>query len=171
MEQTLTSNLFGQIMNRIPDAVAFLRGSAEYPDINGVVYFWQTNKGAVVAAEINGLPRQKQTACEHPLFALHIHEGYSCTGDAKDPFANAGAHYNPENCMHPAHAGDLPPLFSNGGRAWMAVLTDRFAVHSVIGRTVIIHSHADDFMTQPSGAAGSKIACGIICAIWRESSI
>ena len=44
----------------------------------------------------------------------------------------------------------------------MAVLTDRFCVEEVIGRTVIIHSDPDDFHTQQSGNAGKKIACGVI---------
>ena len=44
----------------------------------------------------------------------------------------------------------------------MSVLTDRFTVREIIGKVVIIHSQADDFKTQPSGNAGSKIACGKI---------
>ena len=42
------------------------------------------------------------------------------------------------------------------------VLTDRFSVAEVIGRTLVIHSDPDDFRTQPSGNAGTKIACGVI---------
>ena len=48
------------------------------------------------------------------------------------------------------------------GFAWMAVLTDRFRVPDILGRTVIVHSQPDDFTTQPSGNAGAKIACGVI---------
>lgn len=44
----------------------------------------------------------------------------------------------------------------------MAVKTDRFRVEEIIGRTVVIHSGADDFKSQPSGNAGEKIACGVI---------
>ncbi len=55
------------------------------------------------------------------------------------------------------HAGDLPPLLSNNGRAYCQVLTGRFRVSDVIGKTVVIHSGPDDFMTQPSGNAGEKI--------------
>jgi len=44
----------------------------------------------------------------------------------------------------------------------MKVLSDRFCVKEIIGRTVIIHSSPDDFYTQPSGNAGTKIACGVI---------
>ena len=90
----------------------------------------------------------------------HIHEGGACTGDG---FADTGGHYNPAGADHPCHAGDLPPLFATGGgRAELRVLTDRFSVREIIGRTVVIHSGPDDFTTQPAGNAGSKIACGVI---------
>ena len=48
------------------------------------------------------------------------------------------------------------------GKAYMKVLTGRFCVEEVIGRTVILHIDPDDFHTQPSGNAGRKIACGVI---------
>jgi Cu-Zn family superoxide dismutase len=35
-------------------------------------------------------------------------------------------------------------------------------VNDVIGRTVVVHSGADDFRTQPAGNAGRKIGCGVI---------
>ena len=79
-----------------------------------------------------------------------------------DPLANAMSHYNPDGCVHPYHAGDLPPLFGNDGLALSLFLTNRFSVDEVIGRTVIIHDHPDDFVTQPSGNSGAKIACGVI---------
>ena len=40
--------------------------------------------------------------------------------------------------------------------------TDRFEPEDIIGHTVVIHSQADDFRSQPSGDSGEKIACGII---------
>ena len=58
-------------------------------------------------------------------------------GTPEDPFALAEGHYNPDNCPHPYHAGDLPPLFGNKGIAWSAFLTDRFRVGDVIGKTVL----------------------------------
>ena len=162
MERSLTRNLLMQILNRLPDAEANIRGSAEYPDINGKVSFWVVNKGIVVLANIHGLPPKGNAACDRSFFAMHIHDGNSCTGNAEDPFANAGVHFNPEKCMHPAHAGDLPPLLSNEGDAWVTVLTDRFTLRSIVGKTVIVHLNPDDFKTQPAGAAGKKIACGVI---------
>lgn len=79
-----------------------------------------------------------------------------------DPFADTMGHYNPNGCEHPYHAGDLPPLFGNNGIALSLFLTNQFSVNEVIGKTIVIHDHPDDFITQPSGNSGTKIACGVI---------
>jgi Cu-Zn family superoxide dismutase len=34
--------------------------------------------------------------------------------------------------------------------------------HSIIGLAVVIHAGKDDFTSQPSGAAGPRVACGVI---------
>lgn len=125
--------------------------------------FYQTPYGVLTVAEVMGLP--SDGVCGKPIFGFHIHDGQSCRGNAADPFSGAGMHYNPEACPHPYHAGDLPPLFGAGGFAFTTVLTGRFTVDEIIGRTVIIHSHPDDFMTQPSGNSGQKIACGEILSM------
>ena len=140
----------------VPSAAAVLRGSALYPDLKGKVRFFQTDAGVIVMADISGLP--KQDACGG-VFGFHIHEGMRCGGD---DFAETKGHFNPSNCAHPYHAGDLPPLFSNDGYAWMAVLTDRFRLEEIIGHTIVIHAKPDDFTTQPAGNSGMKIACGVI---------
>ncbi len=150
----------------MPDAAAVISGSESYPDINGTVWFYQTAEGVLVWAEIFGLPYSAEK-CGGKIFGFHIHSGESCTGTADDPFADALTHYDPDSCPHPAHAGDLPPLFGNMGHAFSAFLTDRFTVSEILGRTVIIHSDADDFSTQPAGNAGKKIACGSIRPVAR----
>lgn len=152
---------YAAVLNRRPNAVAEIFGSDEYSAIRGRVSFYAVKCSVLVAAEISGLPAG-MNGCDGGIFAFHIHEGERCTGDAADPFADVGAHYNPDNCPHPFHAGDLPPLFGNNGYAFSAFLTDRFSVDEIIGRTVIVHAGIDDFGTQPSGNAGSKIACGRI---------
>ncbi len=139
-----------------PDAVAIIRGSSEAPCISGQVCFYQKTGRVMVVADIRGLPPDSSAG----FFGLHIHEGDNCGGTE---FSGTGSHYNPSNTAHPRHAGDLPPLLLCQGGAYMAVCTDRFCVGDVIGRTVVIHSHPDDFRSQPAGNAGSKIACGVIC--------
>lgn len=149
------------LLDKRPDAVARLRGGANHQSIRGTVSFFQSVGGVLVMAEVNGLPAERG-ACAENIFGFHIHEGGSCTGNSKDPFADAGTHFNPNDCLHPQHAGDLPPLFGNNGYAFTVFLTDRFSVDDVIGRVLIIHSRPDDFTTQPAGNSGEKIACGMI---------
>ena len=139
-----------------PSAVAMVRGSAAEPDLQGRVHFFQMDDGVLVIADISGLPEQNPCG---GVFGFHIHEGRGCGGD---DFAETKGHFNPTNCAHPYHAGDLPPLFSNQGSTWMAVLTDRFQLDEIIGRTVVVHLQPDDFMTQPAGNSGRKIGCGVI---------
>lgn len=143
-------------INSRPDALAEISGSPEFPDISGTVKFYHNSQGVIIYAVVNGLPKDKS------FFGFHIHSGSECTGDMKDPFSNAMAHYNPNNSEHPHHAGDLPPLLGNDGLAISIFLTNRFSVDEVIGKVIIIHSNPDDFTTQPSGNSGEKIACGII---------
>ena len=132
-----------------------------YPNINGTITFKRKEDGVLVTAEIWGLP-YKKNICDNEIFALHIHNGNSCTGNAIDSFANAGTHYNPNKCKHPEHAGDLPPLFGNNGYAYLSTYTNRFSIDEIIGKVIIIHDKPDDFTSQPSGNSGNKIACGKI---------
>jgi Cu-Zn family superoxide dismutase len=141
-------------------AVAHIRGSRDFPALHGTVQFRQTHRGVLVTAEILNLPTEGFP--QYGVFGFHIHAGHACSGPASDPFAEAGGHYNPTEAPHPFHAGDLPPLFGNDGYAYMEVLTDRFSLAEVIGRTVVIHRQPDDFTSQPAGNAGMRIGCGVI---------
>ncbi|MGN0166129.1 MAG: superoxide dismutase family protein [Lachnospiraceae bacterium] len=143
-----------------PQAVAEIKGTGKYNNLTGKVQFFELDNGVMVAAEFFGLPIGE--VCKNPVFAFHIHSGNRCTGNMEDPFADAMGHFNPGNCMHPYHAGDLPPVFDNNGYAFQMFLTNRFSVDDIIGKTVILHSNPDDFTTQPSGNSGNKIACGVI---------
>ncbi len=144
-------------------ATAHICGGREYSGLDGTACFKQTDAGVLVTVRVTGLPQN--TICNGGIFALHIHDGDSCTGSCDDEFSNAGSHYNPQGCEHPYHAGDLPPLFGNNGFAYMSVLTNRFTVSEIIGKVLIIHDNKDDFTTQPSGNAGKKIACGRIIRV------
>lgn len=153
---------FLSVFNRAPQAVAKIKGSKEYSDIEGYVRFYQTRYGAIVISEISGL-KSSDEENKSPIFAYHIHEGENCSGNNEDAFADVGMHYNPSDYKHPYHAGDLPPLFVGSDElSFSVVLTNRFNVQEIIGRSIIIHSSVDDFTSQPSGNAGIKIACGEI---------
>ncbi len=142
------------------NAAAEIRGGNGYPDLRGTATFLTTDLGILVTLKVDGLP--KEEVCNGGIFALHIHEGESCTGNGGDTFSNAGTHYNPSNCPHPYHAGDLPPLIGNDGFAYMTILTNRFTINDILGRVIVIHEGKDDFSTQPAGNAGAKIGCGEI---------
>lgn len=148
-------------LNRKADAEACIKGGGKYPCIKGNVQFYRLCEGVLVKAEIDGLPLGEKP-CAESVFAFHIHEGTECSGNQDDCFADAKGHYNPFNCPHPYHAGDMPPLFGVNGSAFLMFVTDRFKIEEVLGRAVIVHKMSDDFHTQPSGNAGEKIACGII---------
>ena len=152
---------YAAVLMHKPNTYAIIKGSEKYPNIIGIVRFYQLRNGVLVAAEINGLP-YSDSICKNQIYGFHIHSGNKCDGDMTDPFSGAMAHYNPAKCNHPFHAGDLPPLFGSRGYAFSVFLSDRFSLSEVLGKTVIIHGNPDDFTTQPSGNAGEKIACGVI---------
>ncbi len=152
---------FSGLFRGRPQALANVTGSSRYPELQGQVRFYQTVHGVLVVTELMGLPAANDP-CASPIYALHIHEGNSCTGNASDPFMNVGNHYNPDFCPHPYHAGDLPPVWNADGYAFSACLTGRFSVDEIVGRTVILHAGLDDFTSQPAGNAGVKMACGEI---------
>lgn len=164
MEFIDEKNILTYLSHMHPTAIARIRGSKEYPDIRGTVALYQTSWGVYVIHSINGLP-YGDNPCGNGVLGFHIHDGKECLGNDQDPFVNAGQHFNPGECAHPFHAGDLPPLFVNDGYAWGAVMTHRFSVKDVVGLTVIVHSKADDFTSQPSGNSGDKIACGVISLV------
>lgn len=142
-----------------PKALAYVAGNESFPQLNGMVKFYPApqQKGLLVEAEFFNLPNSMEGST-NAFFGFHIHEN----GDCSNSFQNTGSHYNPLGLAHPFHAGDMPPLMSNNGYAWMAFFDARITIEEILGKSLIVHRLPDDFTTQPSGDAGEKIACGII---------
>ena len=140
--------------DRLPTAKAVIKGYGDFDKLRGEVLFYPINGMVLVCAGVYGFPKERSQ-----FHGFHIHDGKSCTGTE---LADTKGHYDPEDRPHPFHAGDLPPLLSCAGIAYMEVLTDRFTIEEVIGKTAVIHSGSDDFRSQPSGDSGKKIACGEI---------
>ncbi len=103
---------------------------------------------------------------------VHIHEVGECS--APD-FESAGGHYNPAGAQHGLlnpegpHAGDLPNLMvSENGTVDYVVTTALVTVDGERtlfdsdGSALIIHGDADDYITDPGGDSGSRVACGVI---------
>ena len=121
--------------------------------------------GVKITLAVKGL-----TAGDH---AIHIHETAKCEGP---DFKSAGGHFNPEHKKHGtesadgAHAGDMPnfTVDAKGGSTASVIapgVTMDDGPHSVFtggGTALVIHEKADDMKTDPAGAAGNRIACGLI---------
>lgn len=164
---TPSENFIHILSENVPAAIAFISGNESNPNLKGTVKFYKTSYyGVLIEAEIYGLPDNiNENASEKTstFYAMHIHENGNCTL----PFDQTGEHFNPTGQPHPFHAGDLLPLLSSYGFAWSVFYDERFSVDEIMGRSVIIHSHPDDFTSQPSGNSGTKIGCGVIQSILR----
>ena len=150
----------GEKADGIAKAVAVLHPT-KGSEAHGTVTFERMGAGIAIGAEIEGL-----TPGRH---GFHIHE----LGDCSAPDAtSAGGHFNPEGSRHGApedqerHVGDLGNVTANDSGAAGYKRTDgRVAFegpHSIIGRAVIVHAGEDDLHSQPTGAAGPRVACGVI---------
>lgn len=159
MPDTTPSAIFNDILRRnAPDAVAWIRGNEDNPQLSGVVRFFSTPyEGTVVEAELFGLPNIRIPHSSN-FYAMHIHENGNCSL----PFDKTGEHYSRTPESHPQHTGDMVAIMGNQGYAWTAFYDKRFKIPEIMGRSVIIHAMPDDFMTQPSGNSGEKIGCGVI---------
>jgi Cu-Zn family superoxide dismutase len=131
--------------------------------ISGVIDFTQTPEGLHIHGTISGL-------APGSVHAIHIHE----FGDqnSADGMA-AGGHYNPEGHKHGApggaehHAGDFGNITADAsGTATVDLTVNDISIAGmkdpIIGRGVVIHAKADDFVTQPTGNAGGRIGVGVI---------
>lgn len=166
MKDTEPEMIFADLLEDTPPkAVAWIRGNAQNPQLNGSVKFFSTPyMGLLIEAEVYGLPEDNATPLSYGFYAMHIHENGDCT----PPFDQTGGHYNPASRQHPDHAGDMIPLMGNHGYAWLSFYDERFTIAEIVGRSVIIHKMPDDFKSQPSGDAGEKIGCGSITSYYPD---
>ncbi|TVR82500.1 MAG: superoxide dismutase family protein [Rhodospirillales bacterium] len=128
----------------------------------GTVTLRQTHHGTLLHARLHGLPPGVR--------AFHIHE----TGLCEPPdFASAEGHYNPTGDKHGflaeegMHAGDMPNIhIPESGELEIEVLAHMVDLDDNLfdadGSSIVIHEGADDYKTDPAGAAGPRIACGVI---------
>jgi Cu-Zn family superoxide dismutase len=131
----------------------------------GTASLRETRDGVLITINVNGLPEG--------LHAVHIHSVGKCEAPA---FTSAGGHFNPLDKKHGLlnpegpHAGDLTDLYVNkdgAGRyeVFMESVTfgpGKTSIFDLDGSAIVIHSTADDNMTDPAGNSGDRIACGVI---------
>lgn len=108
------------------------------------------------------------------IHGFHIHEKGVCE---EPDFETAGGHFNPENREHGfdnpegPHAGDLPNIeVDEDGKVEDDIVTELVTLqkgqeNSIIregGTSLMIHADPDDYVSQPAGDAGDRVACGVI---------
>ncbi|WP_336987492.1 superoxide dismutase family protein [Altererythrobacter aquiaggeris] len=106
--------------------------------------------------------------------AVHLHQVGTCDGPA---FTSAGAHLNPSGANHgtadgkQGHLGDLPnvEIKASGSTAYEARISGipsaiLAEIQDADGTAIVVHESPDDYRTDPSGAAGARIACGVLTA-------
>lgn len=135
----------------------------------GTVQMTDTKSGTLlVSAEGTNLSPGKH--------GFHIHETGKC--DPSTGFKSAGGHLAGDNdhgirAEDGKHPGDLPNLYvsSDGKFAFETFIADasvenewfdKVELFDEDGTAVVIHSDPDDYMSQPAGDAGTRVACGVI---------
>jgi len=132
--------------------------------VTGSISFVQEGSQVKMIANLTGL--------EPGVHAIHLHENGDCS--AMDA-TSAGGHWNPGSNEHGDwaegmhHMGDIGNLEANAdGNVSYTFSTDKWCLDcddstkNIMGKGVIVHAKADDFTSQPSGAAGARVACGVI---------
>lgn len=148
-----------------PGAVAELT-PREGTTVAGTVTFTAVDGGVAIAAEVTGVDGG---AAAH---GFHLHEIGDCS--AAD-FTSTGGHFNPGASIHGGpddaerHGGDFGNIeIGDDGSGSLALTSDLLSIddgpNGVIGRAIILHEGTDDLESQPTGAAGGRIACGVVVA-------
>ncbi|MCY4567196.1 MAG: superoxide dismutase family protein [Candidatus Poribacteria bacterium] len=146
----------------VQQANAMIASSSD-SGVTGIAVFTQNGDQITLTIEIQGA-----TAGLH---AVHIH----ANGDCSSPDGtSAGGHWNPTGVAHGKwgegefHLGDIGNItVGEDGIGSITLTTDLWEIGTgsdvdVVGRGIIVHAGADDFTSQPSGAAGARIGCGAI---------
>ncbi len=129
----------------------------------GTVNVSEKNGNVVFEAKISGL--------DPGMHAIHFHEKADCSSDDGK---STGGHWNPTFENHGKwgaetgyHKGDIGNFkVGADGTGTITMITDEWCIgcgddkKDILGKAVIVHQGEDDFTSQPSGAAGSRVSCG-----------
>ncbi len=154
---------------------AALAASAELQDVDGNVVGdvniteSESADGPLLTVQVGLEPESGIAPGE---YGFHVHQVGACTPS----FDAAGDHINPEGASHgllsPAgpHPGDLPNVVVGEDGTTTYVVSTRLVTLSggdtglfdEDGSAVMLHAQADDYITDPSGTSGDRIACGVV---------
>jgi Cu-Zn family superoxide dismutase len=134
----------------------------------GIVTLRETPSGVLVTTDLKGLPEGDR--------GFHFHEKGVC--NPADKFASAGGHFAAGSDKHGLmveggpHGGDMPNQHVGADGVLKTQILNTGVtlgkgsktLKDADGSALVIHSGADDYVSQPSGDAGSRIACAVISA-------
>ena len=150
-----------------PPSIIAMQATASIIDLAGnpigTAGFADTRDGLLIRGAVSGLGKGTH--------GVHLHAVGSCA----PPFSSAGPHFNPTGAQHgyknPSghHAGDLPNIVTPPAGTYPfqfvvdgVKLTGKGGLLDADGASIVFHSSADDFLTDPSGNSGARLACGVI---------
>jgi superoxide dismutase, Cu-Zn family len=135
--------------------------------VTGTAVFIEKNGSVSFVANLSGL--------NPGVHAIHIHEKSDCT--AADG-SSAGGHWNPTFKKHgkwgdvECHKGDIGNFTADeNGNGTITLTTTEWCIgcadetKNILGKGLIVHQGVDDFVTQPSGNAGARVACGGVISV------
>ena len=131
----------------------------------GIATLTEGDNGVTLAVSMHNMPPG--------IHALHIHAAGTCE---KPDFKSAKGHFNPYGRKHGLknpdgpHAGDLLNITIGSDGTGAIIVTAPLATlgdgdNSLFwqgGTAIMLHEGPDDYLTDPAGAAGPRIACGVI---------
>lgn len=133
-------------------------------NVKGTATFVEKNGKVTFVANMTGL--------NPGVHAIHIHEKSDCS--AADA-SSAGGHWNPTFKKHGKwgvgeyHKGDIGNFTADAnGNGTITLTTDEWCIgcgdntKDILGKGLIVHQGADDFVSQPAGNAGARVACSAI---------
>ncbi len=132
--------------------------------VTGAATFIEKKGKVTFTAKLSGL--------KPGVHAIHIHEKSDCS--AADG-SSAGGHWNPTFKKHGQwgvgeyHKGDIGNFTADeNGNGTITVTTDEWCIgcgdqtKDILGKGLIVHQGADDYVSQPAGNAGARVACSAI---------
>ena len=146
------------------EALTILLSPKSKSSVTGKVEFIESNGSIQMTAVLKGLSEGSH--------AIHIHEKSDCSSDDGK---SSGGHWNPTGQPHGKwgaetgyHKGDIGNFMVKNAADETTVefSTDEWCIgcgdetKDILGKGVIVHQGVDDFTSQPSGAAGSRVSCG-----------
>ncbi len=143
--------------------VSFALESKSGSNAKGKVTFTEKGNQVMFEASLSGLGPG--------MHAIHIHEKADCSSDDGK---SSGGHWNPTFKNHGKwgdskgyHKGDIGNFKVNeDGTGSIGMTTSEWCIgcedetRNILGKAIIVHQGTDDFISQPSGAAGARVSCG-----------